>query len=230
MATRPVFIPGNDRLTVTVRPIDFAWHPGLSATQKKKSVVSLHDAAKRQLDLKEILEISTKSENAAGVELSAFNLSFITKKNRLRVSVESAFQGSKVLSSGGPYSDLYGSDSKSAKIDVRIRNGGRLLGFEFFGVKWPLNPVTAFYDWIYLNALQNNPELASELEKFDAFTDIEFNPEKSLNCQAYSAALYVSLKRANLIEEALRSREYFLETVGKIPGYGVTSSRALGVI
>ena len=48
------------------------------------------------------------------------------------------------------------------------------------------------------------------VETFDAFTDIEFNPERSLNCQARSAALYRSLVHAGKLEEALSSQEAFL--------------------
>ena len=35
--------------------------------------------------------------------------------------------------------------------------------------------------------------------QYQAFTDIEFNPEKSLNCQAYSAALYLSMIKNNIL-------------------------------
>ena len=75
--------------------------------------------------------------------------------------------------------------------DDRIKNSGQLLGFSFFGEEWTLEQD--FYSWIYLIALSQNIKISGELLKFDAFTDIEFNMEKSFNCQAYSAALYVSL-------------------------------------
>jgi len=65
-------------------------------------------------------------------------------------------------------------------------------------------------DWLYLNALRENSELASSLTEFEAFTDIAFNPTKSLSCQARSAALYVSLDRRGLLQGALRSKDDFL--------------------
>ena len=34
--------------------------------------------------------------------------------------------------------------------------------------------------------------------KFDAFTDIEFNPKKSFNCQAKSAAIFTSCIKQNI--------------------------------
>ena len=65
----------------------------------------------------------------------------------------------------------------------------------------PLIPKTAFYNWLYINALLENPELAQKVLEYDAFTDIEFNPGKSLNCQAEAAALFVALNRQGLIDQ-----------------------------
>lgn len=231
MATRPVFLAKfRGAPALVVRPIDFAWHAGLSASQKKRSVRSLHEAACRELETCNMLEISTKSEDPIGVALSAFNLSFTTKKNRLTLTVESAFQGSKVFENGGPYTDLYTIDSKSAKIDKRTRSSGTLIAFRFFGSEWPTRPITAFYDWLYLNALKKNPDLSEKLFEYDGFTDIEFNPDKSLNCQAYSAALYVYLSSKNQLEHAMSAPDAFLETVSNIPGYGIVTHRALDLL
>lgn len=231
MAIRPVFLTKfRESPALVVRSVNFTWHPGLSASQKKKSVKSLHEAACRELNTCRMLEISTKSDDDIGVALSAFNLSFTTRKHQIRVTVESAFQGSKVFENGGPYTDLYTSDSKSAKIDQRIRTSGRLVAFRFFGAEWPLKPVTAFYDWLYLNALAKNPSLSERLSDYDGFTDIEFNPEKSLNCQAYSAALFVFLSSNGIIDDALTSPEAFLKAVSSIPDYGIVSKRALDFI
>ena len=49
--------------------------------------------------------------------------------------------------------------------------------------------------------------------EYDAFTDIAFNPQKSINCQAEAAAVYVSLKRQGLLEAALNNRADFLKIV-----------------
>jgi len=50
---------------------------------------------------------------------------------------------------------------------------------------------------LYFQALQQAPDLASALASFDAFTDIEFNPKRSWNCQARSAARFVALERSS---------------------------------
>ncbi|HPH97922.1 MAG TPA: hypothetical protein PKW33_17080 [Anaerolineaceae bacterium] len=175
--------------------VEFAWIAGLAASQRQKCVQSLHQAAASR-GLTPLLEISSFSMDPLGVALSAFNL-------RLQVGgktmpVECAFQGSKVFSQGGPFVDLYEGSSPAARSDPRLRASGPLTGFQWQGQVFPLNPPTAFYDWLYLTALQQNPELATALSGFNAFTDIVFNPQKSLNCQARSAALFSALRRAGL--------------------------------
>ena len=37
-----------------------------------------------------------------------------------------------------------------------------------------------FYSWLYFIALNQNERLKVEILNYEAFTDIEFNPEKSL--------------------------------------------------
>jgi hypothetical protein len=75
---------------------------------------------------------------------------------------------------------------------------------------WPLEPQTCFYDWIYINALYREPSLSGDVMDYQAFTDIEFNPAKSISCQAYSAALYVSLKRQDMLDKILKDRDMFI--------------------
>lgn len=209
MAQRPIFIPQVDFLGVEERLLDFVWHPGMSASQKKKSVVELHKSA-NSIGLKKILEVSSKSELDLGIELSAFNLVITTKKNNNKFTVETAFQGSKVFERGGPYRDLFGMDSRSAKKDIRLKESGNLKGFSFFNHDFPLIPRTYFYDWLYINALIQNSELAESVLEFDGFSDIEFNPKKSINCQAHAVALYISLHKLRLLDKAMESPENFL--------------------
>ena len=57
-----------------------------------------------------------------------------------------------------------------------------------------------FYSWLYFIALNQNKSLTKDILEYQAFTDIEFNPQKSLNCQAYSAALYSAMIKNELLE------------------------------
>lgn len=211
MANRPVFIPYlNEHIGVNELMLDFEWYPGMAKSQKQKSIRSLHHAASLK-GFSPILEISSKSELDLGSQLSAFNLQVTTKVKNITFTVETAFQGSKVFERAGPFKDLIGLDSRAAKKDIRLRESGRLIGFEFFGEEFPLVPRTYFYDWVYINALEKNKDLANQLVEFKGFSDIEFNPSKSINCQAYSAALYRSLVVNNKLDDALASPKRFLE-------------------
>jgi hypothetical protein len=187
----------------------------MAVSQKQKSIDSLHAAAVKLLGVYKVLEVSSKSRDDLGVALSAFNLTFTTVKHSRSYSVECAYQGSKVFEHGGPYSDIFGMTSREAKKDERLRSSGRLTGFRFFGTDWGLEPQTAFYDWLYINALKKQPSVTEQLLEYSAFTDIEFNPERSINCQAYSVALFISLHQRGLLDEATSSGEAFLRTIGK---------------
>jgi hypothetical protein len=210
MANRPVFVAQKSKTKyVQELSIEFQWFAGLSVSQKQKSVASLHQAAKKRLADANILEISSKSTEPLGVQLSAFNLQ-MPLGNRL-VSVEVAFQAGKVFENGGPYLDLLDGTSREAKGDPRLSQSGRLKGFTLQGDPWPLTPTTAFYDWLYLQGLAANPDLAEQLLNYTAFTDIEFNPERSLNCQARTAALYVSLHREGALAAAMAGKDAFLK-------------------
>ncbi|SUD31808.1 Uncharacterised protein [Pseudomonas fluorescens] len=216
MAERPVFIPQEDgELLVATRMVTFTWHAGMAVSQKQKSIESLHEAARTQQGIERLLEISTKSLESLGVALSAFNLRYEAGANGKHYSLEGIFQSSKVFVNGGPYRDLRDKSAMEAKQDPRLKNSGHLLAFNSAGVDWPLEPRTAFYDWLYLNILTKQPDLANQLTAIGGFTDIEFNPKKSINCQAYSAALFVALTRRKLLAEALASRDAFIAVINR---------------
>ncbi|WP_205691394.1 DarT1-associated NADAR antitoxin family protein [Corynebacterium hadale] len=210
MAKRPVFVPNGDRPFVTAVETEFEFFSGFASSQKKKSIRSLHEAFSAQNGPAKLLEVSSKSSEELGVRLSAFNLSLRKSAN---FSVESLFQGSKVFASGGPYTDLYGRPAHEAKRDVRLKNSGELTSFSYFGRNFPLRPTTFFYNWLYINTLALQPDLVASLVDFNAFTDIEFNPKRSINCQAAAVATCVGLRGVGLLDDALESSEAFLEVV-----------------
>ncbi len=214
MALRPIFIStDNKHAFVREEEIEFKWSPGMSKSQKQKSIQSLHEAAlgkKDILGIKNILEISSKSEDALGIALSAFNLQY-TSHDGLNISVECIFQSSKVFEKGGPYSEILGMTSREAKKYDKLQTSGKLLYFMRKNEKWELEPKTSFYDWIYLNTLRANSKLVEQIIEYNSFTDIEFNPKKSINCQAASVALFVSLKKSGLLDNVLESKNSFVD-------------------
>ncbi|MGX2970405.1 DarT1-associated NADAR antitoxin family protein, partial [Ursidibacter sp. B-7004-1] len=188
--TRPIFIPNTESIGVTEKNIEFDWHMGMSAEVRKRSIKSLHKQAEAA-GFKKILEASSKSEQDIGIQLSAFFL-----KNIKGYPVENLFQSSKVFEKGGPYRDLLTVTPRDAKKDVRLKESGNLIKFSFNNKEYPLEPKSLFYDWLYLNVLfsERNLELRETFFEmgFDAFSDIEFNPNKSFSCQARTLALCVS--------------------------------------
>jgi len=210
MAQRPIFIPiTSEKILVDTKIIDFTWHPGMSVSQKQKSIISLHKESD-SLGIHPILEISTKSPITLGIKLSAFNLKLSINKLS-NISVEASFQGSKVFQFGGPYRELYQLNGRQIKKDERLKNSGRITQFDLNGSIWPLYPTTVFYDWLYINALYQNPEFSKQLINYSGFSDIEFNPKKSINCQARAAALYLSLFKRKLLEKSLSDKDTFLD-------------------
>lgn len=197
--TRPIFIPNRDSIGVVEQYIEFDWHMGMSAEVRKRSINSLHQEAQKQ-GFNNILEVSSKSEQEIGIQLSAFFL-----RNIKGYPVENLFQSSKVFEKGGPYRDLLTVTPREAKRDERLRNSGNLIRFTFNNKNYPLEPVSLFYDWLYINVLfsERNLELRERFlgSKFDSFSDIEFNPEKSFSCQARTLALCVSLYENKSVRE-----------------------------
>jgi hypothetical protein len=211
MAERPIFIPTTaGKSLVAEISVEFKWNPGMSRSQKIKNVQELHNNSQKK-GMKLLLEVSTASEIALGLRLSAINLTI--GFGRTEYIFESAYQGSKVFDRGGPYEDIYPLDGRSAKKDERIRSSGRIVGFRFRGEEYPNNPPTAFYDWLYINAVYSKHDLLDGILSFDGFTDISFNPEKSLNCQARSCALISSLMKRGKLDDAVESFGEFLKII-----------------
>lgn len=212
MATRPIFIPEVTNLgLVRVENVNFTWHAGMAKSQKQMSMRSLHAAAQNLYPKARILEVSRMSDQSLGAQLSAFNLTFKPDGYANVVSVECAFQASKIFERGGPYLDLLAASPADAKGDPRLKESGRLIGFRFLDEDWSNKPPTAFYDWIYINALSQKPSLCEGVLNYDIFTDIAFNPEKSINCQAGAVALYVALERRKEFDAVIKSKQDFLK-------------------
>ena len=202
MAKRPIFTPDFSGFPyVDAIDIEFKWHPGFAKSQLQKSIASLHEAAEKLHKISPILEISGKSASDLGSSLSAFNLSLELPNGRT-TSVECAYQGSKVFENGGPYHELYDVSSREAKTDERLQNSGELVSFNFYDEKFHIEPKDAFYNLLYIAALcQKETDLMPKLEAFQGFSDIAFNPNRSLNCQARAAALFVSLSKNGWIDK-----------------------------
>jgi len=193
---------------------ELKWNPGFAEVQKKKNVVALHEAAAKA-GCSPLLEVSSKSETKLGRELSAFHLKVKDNDGR-EMRLESAFQGSKVFEKGGPFTDLYSAEGREAKRDPRLQESGKLTSFRCCGQSFPLEPKTIFYDWLYATAIYPYRDwLKDNILSYAGFTDIEFNPARSINCQARSCALFVSLMRNGQLQHSVESPEAFLKVISR---------------
>ena len=208
MASRFVFLPTEPSEESLFREVlvDFDWVPGMALSQGRKSVENLHSAITNKMGISKILEISTRSQTHLGISLSAFNLCLSLDDRKVHVEV--IYQASKVFENGVPFEDLLQGSSLDAKQNSRLRESGALTGFRFNSTEWPLAKTPNFYDYIYILGLFSS-NLHFKLYEFEAFTDIAFSQStlvkktgKPLNCQARSAAIFVSLTR-RMAEESI---------------------------
>jgi len=218
MAKRPLFLPNLSFPFFRKIEVEFDWHPGFSLVQKQKSLVSLHQEAKVELGDINLLEVSSKSLNKLGHQLSAFNLPAHTTdmfyNNKGPFSLETVFQTSKVFKPNLRCTDLIGLDELEIRNKVRLRQKDELSHFKLEDEKWSLQPTGAFYNYLYIRSLFRHQKLCYSLEKYEGFTDIEFNPTKSFNCQAESVSQFLGMKRSGIdLEDALSSQNKFLKTV-----------------
>ena len=183
MAKRPAFFVNHGK--VISEMYSFEWYSGFAVSQKQKSIKSLHNAIRKADVNAKPLEISTKSLENIGIKLSAFNLQIDN------YTLENIFQSAKVFENGGPYLDLLDLSPKEAKRDERLHNSGSLKAFRYQNEDFPLIPKTVFQDFIYITAIKKSltAEEINTILQYNYFTDIEFNPVKSINTQAKAAAI-----------------------------------------
>lgn len=214
MAVRPVFVAQASKPYVTTESTAFTYYSGFALSQKQKCIDSLHSSFISQNQGFEglLLEISTKSNQPLGVCLSAFHLLYGCRDGHKR-PVENVFQSSKCFSNGKQYQEILDLPAAEAKRFAALRTSGDVVLFRLEGTEFPTEPRTFFYDWLYINALCQNQELANEVIRYRAFTDIEFNPVKSINCQAKAAAVFVGLHESGRLQDAISSPEMFLKAV-----------------
>lgn len=209
MAIRPIFIPksGNGPLIETVE-LNIKWSGGFAISQKQKNISALHEAA-RESGITPVLEISTKSMQKVGFRLSAFNLKL--EVHGAMKSLESVYQSCKVFAQSGQHEMLMDLDPLKAKKTVRELGKGPIIGFRFEGRDFASEPKNAFYDWLYIRAISPHEDWIKRNLSFAAYSDIEFTPHKSLNCQARAVAEFHALSMRDRVNDVVHDFESFRE-------------------
>ncbi len=215
MAHRPIFVSGDKKGALFEEiSLQFHWHSGMAPSQKKKNVTELHSEASDR-GFKSVLEISTKSNLELGRKLSAFTLD--VELSGIKSKIECIYQASKVFEKGGPFPELAFAAPIQAKRFFKDKDLGLIKSFRFADQAYENLPHHAFYDWLFLRALTPHEDyLKNKLDMFDAFSDIEFNPSKSINTQARSVAIIKTLILRGQIRKCHESFDYFRSHLIKI--------------
>ncbi len=211
MAEKSVFVSKDVYPFFEEVHVNIDWFGGFALSQKRKCQIGLHQNFLMEYPGAKVLEISSSSLMSLGYKLSAMNLSKRTSQGL--TSVESAFQSSRIYSNGeetiGPFPEyLFLPGRECRRLVKEAAKGMHSEKYEFDGMTFyaPSYHLTQFYDFLYLNALlePENKEVKDALlaGEYTAFTDLA---SKALNCQARSAAIFVGLVKAGLIDEV---REY----------------------
>lgn len=202
MATKMCF-KVNENKVFDEEIVTYSYVAGLAFSQKCKNVLSFHSSIQEQFPEARLLEVSTKSYNPLGVALSAFNLTLDG------CPVECLYHASKVFEDGSCFEFLKDYTPRDAKRFMRENGNGNLKCYRFDGVDVQLETRTLFYDYIYIKALMQHPQLAEQLGEYDIFTDIEFNEKRGLNCQARACAIFAYMLRMGCVDEYMVSMDEF---------------------
>ena len=204
MATKMCFAVGNDT-AFEERIVEFEYVKGMAFSQKQKNVLSFHRSIQARFPNARIIEISTKSPSALGIQLSAFNLKLDG------YPLECVFQSSKLFEGNVQFGNLLYEEPKAAKHFIRDHVTLPLIGFKYKDDFFDLLPRSMFYDYIYISALMQNNTDVSDIANYDIFTDIEFNEKKAFNCQARACAIYAYLLRNGNLRYYMSSKENFIK-------------------
>lgn len=212
MAKRGVFVSKDRYPYFEEVYVEFDWFGGFALSQKRKCILGLHLNFNESYDNK-VLEVSSNSLNLLGNKLSAMNLSKRVISDNKTTSVESAFQSSRIYTNRGtgetlgPFTEYLYSDGFTSKKEIKAlvsKGGFHSYDYEFDGMYFPAPDfhISLFYDYLYINALleEENKCVFNELvhSNYTAFTDLA---TKSLNCQARSCAIFISLYKLDLLDK-----------------------------
>lgn len=216
MAVKSVFISKSSYPYFEEIKVTIDWFQGFALSQKRKNELALHHNFLSKYPSCKVLEISGASLNTLGQKLSAMHLAKQTSQGI--TTVESAFQSSRIYYDVqadeyiGPFPEYLFLDGKTSK--KLVKTASKVLHsyeylFDHMRFGSPEFHISLFYDFIYLNALleEENQSATKELinGNYTAFTDLATN---SLNSQARSAAIFVGLYQAHLLNEITDYERY----------------------
>jgi len=212
--TKLAFIVQENK--IVEREFRFNFYGGFSLMQKQKTIDDFHKKLGEE-GFHNILEVSRKSRDEIGQELSAFSL--LVDIDGQKIPVECVYQASKVFDEGRQFSECLRMSPLMAKKTVQENaelNNLHLESFILNGYRFSLYPASLFYDYLYILALNQNERLAALILKYDVFTDIEYNHHRQIASQARSCAVYKVLHQQKLLNNGFIDPQLFVAVYKKI--------------
>lgn len=219
---RPIFLPCSRYPYYEVwnaQMVNFV--PSTSMERAQRNIKEVFRVFDKRFPNKKLLEISLASlQLPLGKDLCPQYLKKNIPSKGGLFPVESLFQASKVFVEGGPYEDLYDYDALEIKDDPRLLHSGILTSYRFENQEYPLHPKTAFFDYMYMQALlePQNAEICNQLLEYDAFCDILFQEKRDFVCPARSAVVFVSLMRLGILQKMHSFEEFCTVITGNNEG------------
>ena len=138
------------------------------------------------------LEISSRSSDRLGRDLSAMNLPATGDPHGR--PVEAVYQAAKCYGDDGPDTRLSRSGYEAKRHDRERRRQGPLAGFRHEGRQWPPETGSAFYDWLWTRSALRccGHGVVERLQRYDGFTD-QFHRPRAVACQAKTAAIVAGM-------------------------------------
>lgn len=208
MAKRLYFIPrASYRGLLVEKTIHYPEVRGERKDTLKKSLETMHHRILAKESGGRLLEVSPYGSNL-GKKLTPWTLTLNLKSGE-SFPVAAILESAKVFERGGPYEDLAEKDQDVLLSDTRLTESGRLLGYHFEGEAFTLNPRHKFFDYLYIRALSQKPELFEDLLQVDILTDITYQMHSMYLSPARAVGYFISLLRLGILEEILQSDEKF---------------------
>ena len=157
-------------------------------------VAEHHDPAGAPAGLR-VLEISSRSDEALGRNLSAMRLRAGGADGDRGLPVESVYQAAKCYGHGGPDEPPVPNGFDAKRRDRERRAAGPLTGFQHAGTFWPAASGSAFYDRLWIQAA-TAAGATRDIRGYAAYSDQFHRPGRSVACQARAAAMLAGLDRA----------------------------------
>ena len=192
MAERPVFeVTTKGNAFVKYHSIQFSWN---SRNNGDETISDAFINRARKRFSNEVLDLSSNSKNELSKRISARHL-----------TIQKNDEEEKVI-------DIF---NKSRLEVEEEKEGGRFKvqqnAYEYEGEHWPSWPRSAFYDFLCVQALNQQEDVHEELLEYQLFSDLRSVAGMKNIYHAGSVALFVSLKKRNLLETALTSKQDFLK-------------------